>query len=90
MTSETDTTRPGAHRLGWIGIGRMGFPMAQRLAKAGCDIAVWNRTRSKAEQALHAARWSLSLTRSPAVRLRSCICDTRCDASLQEMRWLSL
>ena len=49
MTSETGTTRPGAHRLGWIGIGRMGFPMAQRLAKAGCDIAVWNRTRSKAE-----------------------------------------
>ena len=49
MTSETDTTRPGAHRLGWIGIGRMGYPMAQRLAKAGCDIAVWNRTRSKAE-----------------------------------------
>ena len=49
MTSETNTTRPGAHRLGWIGIGRMGYPMAQRLAKAGCDIAVWNRTRSKAE-----------------------------------------
>ena len=45
----TNATRPGAHRLGWIGIGRMGFPMAQRLAKAGCDIAVWNRTRSKAE-----------------------------------------
>ncbi len=45
----TNTTRPGAHRLGWIGIGRMGFPMAQRLAKAGCDIAVWNRTKSKAE-----------------------------------------
>jgi 3-hydroxyisobutyrate dehydrogenase-like beta-hydroxyacid dehydrogenase len=41
--------RPGPHRLGWIGTGRMGFPMAQRLAKAGCDIAVWNRTRAKAE-----------------------------------------
>jgi 3-hydroxyisobutyrate dehydrogenase-like beta-hydroxyacid dehydrogenase len=40
---------PGKHRLGWIGTGRMGFPMAQRLAKAGCDIAVWNRTRAKAE-----------------------------------------
>lgn len=45
----TNATRPGAHRLGWIGIGRMGFPMAQRLAKSGCDIAVWNRTTSKAE-----------------------------------------
>jgi len=36
-------------KLGWIGAGRMGYPMAERLAKAGCDIAVWNRTRSKAE-----------------------------------------
>jgi len=38
-----------AHKLGWIGIGRMGYAMAERLAKAGCDIAVWNRTRAKAE-----------------------------------------
>jgi 3-hydroxyisobutyrate dehydrogenase len=37
------------HKLGWIGIGRMGYAMAQRLAQAGCDIAVWNRTKSKAE-----------------------------------------
>ncbi|MBM3343540.1 MAG: NAD(P)-dependent oxidoreductase [Betaproteobacteria bacterium] len=37
------------HKLGWIGIGRMGYAMAERLAKAGCDIAVWNRTKSKAE-----------------------------------------
>jgi 3-hydroxyisobutyrate dehydrogenase len=37
------------HRLGWIGIGRMGYAMAERLASAGCDITVWNRTRSKAE-----------------------------------------
>jgi len=37
------------HRLGWIGIGRMGYAMAQLLAKAGCDLSVWNRTRAKAE-----------------------------------------
>ena len=37
------------HKLGWIGIGRMGYAMAERLAKAGCDITVWNRTRAKAE-----------------------------------------
>ena len=37
------------HKLGWIGIGRMGYAMAERLAIAGCDITVWNRTRSKAE-----------------------------------------
>ncbi len=36
-------------KLGWIGTGRMGFEMARRLATAGCDITVWNRTREKAE-----------------------------------------
>ena len=37
------------HKLGWIGMGRMGYPMAERLAKAGCEVMVWNRTRAKAE-----------------------------------------
>jgi 3-hydroxyisobutyrate dehydrogenase len=36
-------------KLGWIGTGRMGYEMAARLAKGGCDIVVWNRTRAKAE-----------------------------------------
>ena len=36
-------------KLGWIGTGRMGYEMAARLARGGCDIALWNRTRAKAE-----------------------------------------
>jgi 3-hydroxyisobutyrate dehydrogenase len=36
-------------KIGWIGMGRMGFPMAERLIKAGYDVAIWNRTRAKAE-----------------------------------------
>jgi len=36
-------------KLGWIGAGRMGYAMAERLAKGGCDIAVWNRTKEKAQ-----------------------------------------
>jgi len=36
-------------KLGWIGIGRMGYAMAERLAKAGCDLTVWNRTAEKAQ-----------------------------------------
>jgi 3-hydroxyisobutyrate dehydrogenase len=36
-------------KIGWIGMGRMGFPMAERLLKAGYDVSVWNRTRAKAE-----------------------------------------
>ena len=36
-------------KLGWIGTGRMGYAMAERLAKGGCDLAVWNRTKEKAQ-----------------------------------------
>src|SRR5450631_1320226 len=36
-------------RIGWIGIGRMGYEMAARLARGGADVTVWNRTRAKAE-----------------------------------------
>ena len=37
------------HVIGWIGMGRMGFPMAERLVKSGHEVKVWNRTRAKAE-----------------------------------------
>src|ERR1019366_6042653 len=38
------------HTIGWIGAGRMGSAMATRLIKAGNDVTVTNRTRSKAEE----------------------------------------
>jgi 3-hydroxyisobutyrate dehydrogenase len=38
-----------SHKIGWIGMGRMGYPMAERLLKAGHQLSIWNRTRSKAE-----------------------------------------
>ena len=30
-------------------MGRMGYPMAERLLKAGNTVSIWNRTRAKAE-----------------------------------------
>ncbi len=36
-------------RLGWIGAGRMGAAMVRRLVDAGRDVAIYNRTRSKAD-----------------------------------------
>ena len=35
--------------VGWIGAGRMGYPLAKRLLEADYDVAVFNRTRAKAE-----------------------------------------
>lgn len=36
-------------QIGFIGLGHMGSAMAQNLLKAGHDVVVYNRTRSKAE-----------------------------------------
>ncbi|MFL5108795.1 MAG: NAD(P)-dependent oxidoreductase [Xanthobacteraceae bacterium] len=36
-------------KIGWIGMGRMGYPMAERLLDAGYDVSIWNRTRAKAD-----------------------------------------
>jgi 3-hydroxyisobutyrate dehydrogenase len=36
-------------KLGWIGVGRMGYQMAERLLKAAHDVSIWNRTKAKAE-----------------------------------------
>jgi 3-hydroxyisobutyrate dehydrogenase len=38
-----------ARRIGWIGLGRMGTPMVDRLLDAGHAVSVYNRTREKAE-----------------------------------------
>ena len=37
------------NKVGWIGIGRMGSPMVQKVLESGYKVAIWNRTRSKAE-----------------------------------------
>ena len=38
-----------SERIAFLGIGLMGAPMAERLAAAGRDLVLWNRTRAKAE-----------------------------------------
>jgi 3-hydroxyisobutyrate dehydrogenase-like beta-hydroxyacid dehydrogenase len=49
MSETTAAAITSAGSVGWIGTGRMGAAMAARLARAGADLAVWNRTRAKAE-----------------------------------------
>lgn len=36
-------------RIGFLGLGKMGTPMAQRLIAAGHELAVWNRTEGKTD-----------------------------------------
>jgi 3-hydroxyisobutyrate dehydrogenase-like beta-hydroxyacid dehydrogenase len=40
--------------IGFIGLGLMGKPMAHNLLRAGFPLVVWNRTKSKADDLVHA------------------------------------
>ena len=49
-------------RVGFIGLGLMGTPMARNIMQGGFGLTVWNRTRSKAEPLLSAgASWAGSI-----------------------------
>src|SRR6201987_2561752 len=43
-----------AEKLGYLGLGMMGFPMSRRLLNAGYDVAIWNRSAGKAEALIEA------------------------------------
>ena len=44
----------GAEKLGYLGLGMMGFPMTRRLIDAGYDVTVWNRSPGKAKALIEA------------------------------------
>ena len=68
-----DSTGPAPRKVAFLGLGVMGYHMAGHLAKAGHDVAVYNRTGSKA------ARWAdefdgrrAATRRTPRRETRSC------------------
>jgi 3-hydroxyisobutyrate dehydrogenase-like beta-hydroxyacid dehydrogenase len=64
-------------KLGWIGAGRMGYAMAERLAKGGCDITVWNRTAEKARPlAEHGAKVAKQLKELASKDIVFCMVST--------------
>jgi 3-hydroxyisobutyrate dehydrogenase-like beta-hydroxyacid dehydrogenase len=64
-------------RIGWIGAGRMGYAMAERLAKGGADVTVWNRTAAKAQPlAAHGAKIARALTELAACDIVFCMVST--------------
>jgi len=64
-------------RIGWIGAGRMGYAMAERLAKGGADLTVWNRTRARAEPlATLGAKIAQNLTELASCDIVFCMVST--------------
>lgn len=50
-------------KIGWIGLGKMGIPMASNLIKAGYPVSVYNRNLAKAQSLLNEGA---TLAQSPA------------------------
>ncbi len=50
ITPKSISTKKRKNKIGFIGLGTMGFPMAGHLAHAGYEIIVFNRTPSKSEK----------------------------------------
>src|SRR5258708_39783098 len=48
-------------KVAFIGLGRMGHGMAGRYLESGFTVAVWNRSKAKAEDLIaRGARWAVS------------------------------
>jgi 2-hydroxy-3-oxopropionate reductase len=43
-----NAAEPGKTRVGFVGLGLMGLPMARNILKAGYQLTLWNRTAAKA------------------------------------------
>jgi 3-hydroxyisobutyrate dehydrogenase len=50
----TGTGGGKTEKLGYLGLGMMGFPMTRRLLGAGHEVSVWNRSAAKAEALIEA------------------------------------
>jgi phosphoglycerate dehydrogenase-like enzyme len=73
ITSEKST-------LGFVGIGYMGRPIAQRLLESGFKVAAYDRHRAKAEELI---RYGGTVAESVAVLSSSCDVVLSASASLQ-------
>jgi 3-hydroxyisobutyrate dehydrogenase/2-hydroxy-3-oxopropionate reductase len=63
-------------KLGYLGLGLMGYPMARNLLKAGHEVAVWSYTKGKAEKL--AAEAGAKPCASPAEAAREAECVFLC------------
>lgn len=57
-------------RVGFVGLGRMGAPMAANVADAGFDLVVWNRSIARAEQV--AAKTNATVCATPRELAERC------------------
>lgn len=70
-------------RIGFLGLGIMGAPMAKHFAAKGHEVVVWNRTRAKAD-ALAGERISVADTPKDAASGADVVCTNLADPAALE------
>jgi 3-hydroxyisobutyrate dehydrogenase-like beta-hydroxyacid dehydrogenase len=74
-------------KIGFIGLGLMGRPMAANLLRAGFAVTVWNRTRSKAEQLVKAGAQSAQTAREAAEQADVLVTIVSDPPALESVLW---
>ena len=60
-------------KLGFLGLGIMGYPMARNLLRAGHDVALWSHTSSKAKELAAAEKGKFASTPKEVAHHAECI-----------------
>src|ERR1700683_3103584 len=60
-------------KLGFLGLGTMGYPMARNLLRAGHEVALWSYTTAKAEELAAAEKGKFCGTPKEVARNADCI-----------------
>jgi 3-hydroxyisobutyrate dehydrogenase-like beta-hydroxyacid dehydrogenase len=74
-----------AMRVGVVGLGSMGVPIAERILAAGHDLVVFNRTPGKGADLVAAGAAEAESARSLAAEVEACITMVTGDAALEEV-----
>lgn len=74
-------------KIGFIGLGLMGRPMALNLLKAGHSLTVWNRTASRAEEVVAAGATLAASPREVAAASEVLLTIVSDPPALEEVLW---
>jgi 3-hydroxyisobutyrate dehydrogenase-like beta-hydroxyacid dehydrogenase len=71
-------------KLGFLGLGTMGYPMARNLLRAGHDVALWSHTTAKAKELATAEKGKLASTPKEVAQHAECIFICVGDTAMSE------
>ena len=60
-------------KLGFLGLGIMGYPMARNLLRAGHEVALWSHTAQKAKELATAEKGKFCATPKEAAQHAECV-----------------